>query len=71
MKKSDVNFDLRMIIERLDALKNSRVMHDKQSQIDGALVILNQIAKELSLGMSPSITGRANSENNRCRFCGK
>lgn len=70
MKKSHVKHDLKMIIERMDAMKNATCMENNQEQLNNVIELLRQISSELSLGMSPSITGRPNPDL-RCRFCGK
>lgn len=70
MKKSEVKYDLKKIMERVDAMKNAHCLLGKQKQLNDVVELLMSISDELSLGMSPSITGRANPEL-RCRFCGK
>ncbi|CAD7560218.1 hypothetical protein ACK31Z_11345 [Aeromonas dhakensis] len=70
MKKSDVKYDLKKIVERVDAMKNAPCLSDKQQQLNDIVELLMGISNELSLGMAPSITGRPNPEL-RCRFCGK
>lgn len=70
MKKSEVKHDLKRIMERVDAMKNASCLSGKQKQLNDIVDLLTNISDELSLGMSPSITGRPNPEL-RCRFCGK
>lgn len=70
MKKSEVKYDLKKIMERVDAMKNAPCLSDKQNQLNDVAELLMNISKDLSLGMTPSITGRSKPEL-RCRFCGK
>ena len=70
MRKSEVKYDLKRIVDRVDAMKNAPCLSDKQKQLNEVVDLLMIISDELSLGMRASITGRPNPES-RCRFCGK
>lgn len=70
MKKSEVNYDIQKIRERLNELKDTTHLSEHAEKIELIINTIDNISQGLTLGMTTSITGRAKNEQ-KCRFCGK
>jgi hypothetical protein len=73
MKKSEVNQDLKKIIERLNTIKNSKHVDAHKETLLEVVQKLQGIKEQTSSCMVQSITRRqpAHTTTEKCRFCGK
>lgn len=70
MKKAEVRLDLKKIEDRLIELQSSNFLAGKQTQVQSIIDSISDLSRSLTLGMTPSITGRAPPQK-KCNFCGK
>ncbi|EID0060392.1 hypothetical protein FXE87_05360 [Vibrio mimicus] len=74
MKKSEVIVDLTKIHERIDVLLNKECLKESKGELADISSKIKKISENLNSGcLTYSITGRATaqSQNDKCRFCGK
>lgn len=70
IKKAEVCRDLKLIENRLSELKKANCLSSDLAKIESIIDSVNKLADSLTLGMTPSITGR-NIPSEKCTFCGK
>jgi hypothetical protein len=70
INKGEVCRDLKLIEARLLQLKSAKCLSESLKQIENIIDSVNSLESGLTLGMTPSITGR-NIPSDKCNFCGK
>jgi len=70
INKSDVRSDLQLIEKRLVELKSADCLVKSTQKIDNIISLLQDLGGNLTLAMTPSITGRIRAPK-KCTFCGK